>query len=64
MGVWAYGIIGIIGIIGIFFYSHGKLEMYEMGVWNYGIIGIIGILFRRGVVVCKVQNIERKIVVK
>ena len=64
MGVWDYGIIGIIGIIGIFFYSHGKLEMYEMGVWNYGIIGIIGILFRRGVVVCKVQNIERKIVVK
>ena len=61
MGVWDYG---IIGIIGIFFYSHGKLEMYEMGVWDYGIIGIIGILFRRGVVVCKVQNVERKRVVK
>ena len=38
--------------------------MYEMGGWNYGIIGIIGILFRRGVVVCKVQNIERVCVVK
>ena len=38
--------------------------MYEMGGWNYGIIGIIGILFRRGVVVCKVQNVERKRVVK
>jgi hypothetical protein len=35
-----------------------------MGVWDYGIIGIIGILFRRGGVVCKVQNVERKSVVK
>ena len=36
----------------------------EMRGWDFEISEIFEILFRRGVVVCKVQNVERKRVVK